>query len=420
VALAAADDARAAESSGMPKVYDVTVPPGVEAGQDITFRSTPGYLMQATVPPNMKEGDVFHVELSDETINGAAADDKSEQVPPYPLPVKDPPPRSLLRAFVEALLMLVCTTALGMALEEAAQQEVWPLHKIVLGPYGGADLEPLEIPDRPFGHHGWLPWPIMLCGMAQLFFHPPVWRLGTFWRACTGFWWGQLHVLVTMVMAILPSFLGSWCMFLPWECAPMAALISSLALLLSLAAIPFWSHAAAPVCRHASRRRSFFSLLQTLGFLYLAIIGPADWFNRAPPLPAEPCKVCRYNTKGRPNPQYGKPPPPPYEGGPGVTGDFATKEDPRQCYGLWEAVTQRPSDAWAYFLHECKITTPQSMGTPASLLVSVIVAVFGIFVVVDAPGGYVHGALDGGPDPMNDWVAEGAELDTPPLWGPMD
>ena len=49
----------------MPTVLDVTVPPGVGAGEPVAFQDESGVTLEAIVPAGLSEGDTFQVEISD-------------------------------------------------------------------------------------------------------------------------------------------------------------------------------------------------------------------------------------------------------------------------------------------------------------------------------------------------------------------
>ena len=117
-------------------------------------------------------------------------------------------PRSRLvaRGAVEAVVAVCSCIFFGHYLEYLACHRVLGLHRVPLGPGGGAD--PHAPFPSPFGEHGWLPVPLMLVDICLLWNGIGIWHPTSWWDKCRGAFWGQFQMLAVCAFTILPTILA--------------------------------------------------------------------------------------------------------------------------------------------------------------------------------------------------------------------
>ena len=179
-----------------------------------------------------------------------------------------------------ASAMLIAAIATGVLLEELASRSLLGLHKVPLGPNGGADVL-AELP-APFGEHGWLPLPLGLLDVALLWSAQPAWRPDSWWAGCHGPVRGLLPQLAVMVMSVLPAVLSAWLLWMPYRCSPLPCGLALVAFAVSAQAALFWSdalpllpraHVGAAAAAPAVRRSMLYAL-QPLYFVVRLALAP--------------------------------------------------------------------------------------------------------------------------------------------------
>ena len=185
---------------------------------------------------------------------------------------------SLPHAVMSASALLSIGVGLGALLEYLASHRVLGLHRVPLGPGGGADITLASIGSAglpaPYGHHGWLPVPLGLIDVALLWNAAPVWDSSSWWSTCRGPLWGQLASLAVCLLGVLPAVLAAWLLWMPWRCSALPCALAALLAALAALATLFWADAlpllprarlTAP-CARAALRRSVLYLLHPAYF----------------------------------------------------------------------------------------------------------------------------------------------------------
>ena len=142
------------------------------------------------------------------------------------------------RGTVEGALAMATCIGVGHGLELLASQQRFYLHRVPLGPNGGAD--PMASP-MPFGEHGWMPVPLCVLDALLLWNSAGRWHSTSWWGSCNGAIWGQLQTLASCVFGILPSIFAIWLLHMPWMCTPMSGALLACAASSSLAGLLFWT-----------------------------------------------------------------------------------------------------------------------------------------------------------------------------------
>ena len=248
-----------------------------------------------------------------------------------------------------ASAMLIAAIATGVLLEELASRSLLGLHKVPLGPNGGADVL-AELP-APFGEHGWLPLPLGLLDVALLWSAQPAWRPDSWWAGCHGPVRGLLPQLAVMVMSVLPAVLSAWLLWMPYRCSPLPCGLALVAFAVSAQAALFWSdalpllpraHVGAAAAAPAVRRSMLYAL-QPLYFVVRLALAPT-------PPPGATAAV-------------------PFEG----------------CAALASDLSAAPSRVLETLAEELASHTAQGMGGAGQMLLQLLAACVAIHAVVDVP-----------------------------------
>ena len=153
--------------------------------------------------------------------------------------------RPMLLSFAWSSSALLAAMAVGLALEEAASRQLFFLHLFPIGPSpSAADVNLNEAVPRPFGEHGWIPFPLALLGLGLVLLSDrpgDLWQDASWWATCRGPLWGLLPAAAVCTFTILPALLAAWLLWMPWHCSPLPVALAASVFLLAGASLLFWS-----------------------------------------------------------------------------------------------------------------------------------------------------------------------------------